>query len=143
MEYQTVEGTSYHKETSEEVIAVLNSAIVKRNRLRFWYGKDGQSWDEENDVCGYIGRSTGNNKIPLLIHSRRSYGGGALLDNCIVKIVDTKTKRTLYIHPQFKQGNFIVNGSSVLRNNETYANCKNELSAKRLADFMNGFRFNK
>jgi hypothetical protein len=42
---------------------------------------------EENDVTGTLGRSTGTNKVPLLLHNSRSMGGGALMDHRIVRLI--------------------------------------------------------
>ena len=140
--YKTAEsGTCYHSETPDAVIEVLEQAKEERKRVRIWYGENGKSWNEENDVLGYIGRSTGTNKIPLLVHNRRSYGGGALLDHCIIKVVDLKTGKTLYKHENFKQALFTVEGVAVLQDGQPFApQCKNQESAQRLCDFMNGKR---
>jgi len=78
--YKVVNGTSYHENTPDEVINVLEDARQKGTRIRIWYGENGLSWDEENDIIGNIGRSTGTNKIPLLINNARSLGGPGLLD---------------------------------------------------------------
>lgn len=144
-------GTCYDLETSQEVINILESLYDHREtRIRVWYGENGKSWDEENDVTGYLGRSTGMIKVPLLINNKKSYGGVALLDAYIVKIVNTRTKRTLYQHPKFTQGKFAVTDSdlkeyqaNVNREGEIYARCKSLANAQRLADFMNGLRFAK
>lgn len=88
VKYQVVNGTAYHAETPQAVIDILERARANNWRLTFDFGdtKTGESWHEENDISGYIGRSTGTIKIPLLIHNVRSYGGGGLLDHCIVAI---------------------------------------------------------
>lgn len=126
----------------------LKNKRENRLRLRFWYenNKTGKSWNEENDVCGYIGQSTGDKKIPLLINKSSSFGGGALMTDCIVKIVDTKTKKVLYQHENFNQSKFIVRtyDCAVLANNTVHARgFKTEKQAQRYADFMNGKRMNK
>jgi len=104
---KVVNGTSYHKETKDEVIEVLENARAKRTRLHFEFGdpKTGKNWNEENDVDGYIGRSTGIIKIPLLIKNSRSTGGGVLLDNCIIAIYTSKGKEVLYkrTYPRSRQ----------------------------------------
>lgn len=98
-----VNGTSYNQDTNDKVIEVLENARLNRVRIQVDYGhKNGQSWGEINDITGYVGRSTGTQKIPLLIHNTRSLGGGALLTNCIVKIVTSKGKKVLYQHETFK-----------------------------------------
>ena len=98
--YKEINGTSYSENTSDKVIKVLEKCIKERIRIVVDYGdvKTGISWNECHDICGYIGRSSGKIKIPLLIYNSRSFGGGALLDNCIVKITTSKGKRILYQH---------------------------------------------
>ena len=109
--YQVINGTSFHMETDNAVIQVLCDALDTRGhgrssrRLRLYYGdvETGRDWEEVYEVTGYIGRSTGRIKIPLLIHNTRSFGGGAILDHCIVKI-EHSNKRTggvLYQHPHY------------------------------------------
>ena len=57
---------------------------------------------DEYDVEGYVSRSTGITPIPILVHNKRSLGGGGILTNCIVKITTTgKNKWTLYQHPSY------------------------------------------
>lgn len=140
-------GFWFSEDTNEQVKRII-STIGRDRRVRVWYGdiKTGKSWNEENDICGYIARSTGDKKIPLLVNNGRSYGGGGLLDDCIIKIVDTKTKQVLYKHPLFNQSVFMVDkvfNDMVLCDGETYANCKTPKQAIRLCDFMNGERMSK
>jgi hypothetical protein len=85
-------GTYYHKETDKNVIEVLdrfmNCASFKCTRLKLYFGNviTGKDWGEENDCIGYIGRSSGDIKIPILLKNSKSTGGGSILDHCIVKI---------------------------------------------------------
>lgn len=137
-----VNGVEFSNETPEELVtAILNTS--RDTRVRVWLGKDGKSWNEENDICGYIGRSTGQVKIPLLVNNSRSLGGGALMDGCIIKMVETKTNKVLYQHPDFCQSLFTTNGCEVFSDGELYGKCKSEGSAQRLSDFMNGKRHAK
>jgi len=96
--YKVVNGTSYHVETSDEVIQCLEKCRQNGTRIVLDYGdtKTGKSWGEVYDVTGRIGRSTGTSKIPILLHNRRSIGGGAILDHCIIGIVTSKGKEPLY-----------------------------------------------
>jgi len=103
-----VNDTTYHDETPETVIDILETARIARVggqgfRLRFHWGdtETGLDWGDTYHVEGYVGRSTGTSKIPLLIWNSRSYGGGAILDNCIVKIATARGKRVLYEHPKY------------------------------------------
>ena len=102
-------GTFFHKDTPTEVKNILNKAIDSpfQRSIRLFLdtgsSETGQSWGEVYDVQGTIGRSTGTVKIPLLIKTKRSTEGGAILDNCIVRIKHTgKDGKTLYKHPSYK-----------------------------------------
>lgn len=145
-------GLWFYEGTSQKIMSIVYNNQGRENRLRFWYGdkETGKSWNEENDVCGYISRSAGTKKIPLLINNRNSSGGGALMTDSIVKIVETKTGRVLYQHDTFSQPIFSVcisdlpeYHSNVNADNETHARFKSYKSAVRYADFMNGKRMNK
>ena len=101
-EYKVFNGISFDKSTPDQVCRILANYCGDRSqRVRVFYGdtKTGKDWFEFYDVIGYIGRSTGTVKIPLLIHSSRSLGGVAILDHCIVKI--TIDKREVYKHPNY------------------------------------------
>jgi len=139
-------GMFFDEETPDKVMSVICDNLGRENRLRFWWGniETGKSWNEENDTCGYIGRSTGTRKIPLLIHNINSTGGGSILTDCVIKIVETRTKRVLYQHPGFNQPVFVVDFvNEVFAEGQIYGRCKNENQAQRLADFMNGKRMTK
>lgn len=101
--YVVTGGTSYHQETSGAVRMELEWARTNKKLIRIWYGDTdtGRAWMEEHDVLGYVGRSTGPIKIPLLLAKRTSDGGGAILDHCIVRIDDVNGERTMYKHPRY------------------------------------------
>ena len=105
-EYQVVNGTSYDVRTPSEVVAILENARQTRTRLHVSLGdsESGRDWLEENMVNGFIGRSTGSIKVPLLIHNRRSVGGPSLLDHCIVRVRESAGGRVLYQHPGYDHG---------------------------------------
>ena len=107
--YRQVNGIYYHLDTHDAVVKALESARSCRSRVRLYYGdtETGRDWLEENDVEGYIGNSVGPLKVPLLIHNRRSHGGGALLDQCIIKVRWT-SGGLLYQHPQYHAGQFVI-----------------------------------
>jgi hypothetical protein len=94
----------YSNDTPNEVKTILEKHCHKNTRLRLYYGdqKTGADWREEHDTLGTIGRSTGQKHIPLLIATSRSFGGQAILTNCIVKI--TLNKRVLYQHENYHLG---------------------------------------
>ena len=99
--YKVYQGTAYHVETPDVVVSILDRALKSHHtiRLRIHYGdpKTGRAWDNKPET-GSIGRSTGSIKIPLLIKTTRSLGGGGLLDNCIIKIEQKigKTYKEVY-----------------------------------------------
>jgi hypothetical protein len=107
-QYKIVNGTSYHTETPDAVITILENARNNRTRIQLHYGETsgdsnlGKDWLEENDIHGFIGRSTGTDKVPLLLPSKRSPGGGAILDHRIVKI--RINNKTVYQHPKYHTG---------------------------------------
>ena len=97
-QYKVVNNTFYHIETADKVLEVLESVRRDRTRILVDYGdtKTGVSWGDVNDIRGYVGRSTGSVKIPLLVYNSRSYGGGALSTNCLIKISESRGGRVLY-----------------------------------------------
>lgn len=109
-EYQVINGTSYHVETPAAVIEVLERARQNRTRIHVSYGDrtSGLDWLEEFDAHGYVGRSMGPVKVPLLIANRRSLGGGAMLDNCIVRIRASAGGRILYQHSSYHFGTLAI-----------------------------------
>lgn len=118
-------GTHWDVRTPDEVIAVLETARQNRTRLHISYGytendavgwakslgedvEVGLDWLEEFSSYGYIGRSTGTKKIPLLIHNAKSFGGPALLDHCIVRIRTSRGGKVLWQHPNYHHGTVTI-----------------------------------
>ena len=125
METKVFNGFWFDEITDLKVMKVI-SGLSRETRIRVWYGdnKTGKSWNEENDICGYIGRTTGSKKIPILINNKRSWGGSGILCHAIVKIVRTDNKAVLYEHPNFSQSFFTVQGNEVFSDSEIYGRCK-------------------
>ena len=148
-----VNGTTYHKDTPEAVIRVLENARQTGTRLRIWYGdrETGRDWLEEWDVIGYIRRSMGPVCIPILIYNTRSYGGSGLLEHCILKIAETKSKRVLYQAPNYQPPSLTTYTppksmldegytTAVYRDNVNVANFKTQRKAENYVAFMLGKR---
>lgn len=152
--YKTIDGFYFDEKTDGNVIKEILKAYNGKYRIRIWYGDEKKSWNEENDIIGNIGRSTGEIKIPLLIKSSRSYGGIGILDSCIVRI-DVNygyCKKTRYIKdgvyfPTFYtlyDGEILkvyyddIDGKQTL-----YGFNKTEKSTINLCNFMNGFSWKK
>ena len=108
--YKVIDGTSYHEKTPEAVIRVLEVARQNRTRLHISLGDTdtGLDWLEEFETHGYVGRSMGPIKVPLLIANRRSTGGGAILTHCVVRIRTSSGGRVLYQHPQYHHGSLEI-----------------------------------
>lgn len=101
-----VNGTTYHDDTPDRVIEILEMVRGNGTRIQVCLGdrETGKDWEEKYDVVGYVGRSCGEIKVPLLIHNSRSIGGGAIPDHCIVKVMKSKGKRVLWQHPKYHKG---------------------------------------
>lgn len=84
-------GTHYSDQCPQQVILALESARIayvesRGYRLRIYYGNPttGKWWGDTE--AGYIGRSAGPVKVPILLWNRLSMGGHAILDHCIVRV---------------------------------------------------------
>lgn len=104
-DYKVLNGTFYHIKTDDAIISILEGLRQSQIRCRFHWGdtKTGLDWGDDLDVMGRIGRSTGDIKIPLLIHNSRSLGGTGILTHCIVKITHANKKEggVIYQHPDY------------------------------------------
>lgn len=108
IKYKIKNGTAYHFQTPDVIVNILEEARQsnKSIRLRFCFGdvETGRDWEEVYDTTGYIGRSTGSIKIPLLLAKITSSGGGGLLDHCIVRIekkIHGGSYHEVYRHPNY------------------------------------------
>jgi hypothetical protein len=144
-------GTFYHHDTPHEVRAILDTAIANRSRLRLWYGdtETGKQWNDEYDMLGYIGRSTGRIKIPLIIANSRSMGGPGILDNCIIAIA-TRPGVFAYKHPTLDLGKWTTGPAqsegyleASFKDGELIGQFKKPGQAARHCGFMTGERFAK
>lgn len=99
-----VNGTTYQDGTPPVVIELLEAARASRTRIRVAYGnpEDGQDWGETYDTTGYVGRSCGPIKVPLLVHNRRSMGGGSISTAKVIRIETTQGRRLLYQAANYK-----------------------------------------
>lgn len=105
----TNSGTYYHKDTPHGVIQALEHAREIGRRIRVDLGDPdtGKSWMEENDVEGYVGRSCGMVKVPLLLFNRRSTGGGSLLTDHILRIRLTSHKSSRESRVLYQAENYV------------------------------------
>lgn len=98
--YKILNDTYYHIDTPDKTVRALEKIRLSGERVVFDFGDivTGTSWKETFDIVGKIGRSSGFIKTPILLNNVRSTGGGAILTHCILKIVSSKGKRTLFEH---------------------------------------------
>ena len=143
--YKELNGYHFNVATPDAVCEAL-SGIDRDTRIRVWYGHPvtGKSFDDIFDTTGYVGRSCGGAlRVPLLINNKRSTGGGSILCNCVVKVVETRSKKVIYQHPNFSQSTFTTRDRFVHKDGlTTFAELDTPAQAKRFADFMNGKRMN-
>jgi len=150
--YQEINGTFYDTRTPDAVIRVLESARLNRTRLHISLGETdnergmlGRDWIEEHDINGTVSRSMGPVKVPLLVANRKSLGGFALLDHCIVRIRTAAGGRVLYQHPVYHHGALEIRQKTtpvnlpdgrvltvdILRDGELHASFENMDKARR------------
>lgn len=142
-------GTYYRDSTPPAVASALDRAMRERARVRFWYGdtETGEPWLEENEVDGYVGRSTGTIPIALIVNLR-SHGGPGILTHCIVRL--DLDGRTVYQHPGFTLPKIEVRFENLYGESpwaafvndepDPHARFRTERSANRWRDFMLGRR---
>lgn len=147
--YKTINEISYNENTPDAVIGILNNAMTTKKRIRVFYGdtETGKDWLEIFDTMGYVSKSCGQIKIPILVNNSRSAGGSAILTNNIVKI--TIDKKVVYQHSKYylpkmeikeadetlkKKGYFY----SVFANGENIYNCKSLKQAENEIAFHKG-----
>lgn len=143
---------TFSDNTNDRVKQVLTSCYNRKNRIRIVYGNvaTGNSWLDEYEILGYVGKSTGTKPIPLLINNSRSFGGGSILTGSILKIIDTKTKQVLFQHENYimpvltkeisGHNNYLYD---VIYNGELVARFKTEKQANNYIDFMQCKRMSK
>jgi hypothetical protein len=122
-------ATHFHEKTAPAVKRVLEKCRINHDIVRLQMGdpETGRVWLEEMDVVGFIGRSSGTQKVPLIIEPllvskelsdvRSADGGPALLEHHILRIVNVSTGVELYRHPKYEMPHFEVNPND---NDEAY-----------------------
>ena len=145
--YKHINGTSFDERTPDEVIRVLESARQNRTRLHISLGDtaSGRDWLEEFETHGYVGRSMGPVKVPLLVANTRSLGGGSILAHCIVRIRTSAGGLVLWQHPDYHHGTLEIRQKTepvtlpdgrtltvdVLRDGELHASFEDMQKARR------------
>lgn len=102
--YRTLndKATWFDARTPVAVQKTLERYRISGQRIRIFLGDTatGRDWLSEHDVTGWVGRSMGPMKVPLLIGAGDE-GGSAILTHCIVRIVDVFTNKEVYRHPAY------------------------------------------
>jgi len=155
--------TWYNTETDPKLVHALNAAYRNSRLVRIFLGnrETGLDWCEENNVTGFIGRSSGTFKVPLLLEAYRTGSasfesagyGDPINTTAVLRIVEVLSQKELYRHPKYRAPSFKVKGASedlrklgyffsVVRTDqgsgETVANCKTEGEAYGYVSFMLG-----
>lgn len=149
--YKVYNDTWYCLDTPDRVIQILDGAMKNHERIRVFYGdtETGRDWMEIYDTIGYVSRSCGNVKIPLLIKNSRSIGGTGVLDDSIVKI--TIDKVIVYQQSNYRLPNMEIREASdnlkaIGYNYSTFEDGKNDFNCKTMkqaenhVDFLKGKR---
>lgn len=143
-------GTWFHPGTEPAVKRILEYARKAEIRIRIFYGdpESGRDWLEECDAMGYVSRSMGPLKIPILLKRCNSSGGGSILTDNILRIIETGTQCELYRHRNYVEPKFRIRRGDdeqypfeVHANSSLHARFKRRDEAKRYVDFMRGKRF--
>jgi hypothetical protein len=138
--YKVLNGTYYRENTPDAVVEALEVARKYGDRVSFRYGDTatGRDWLDLYDVSGTVSRSCGSVKIPLLIKTARSTGGGSILTDCIVKLV--VNGRIAYQAPTYRAPVIDIQHSTadgyshaIYANNTLIANVKSERAAAQIA----------
>lgn len=142
-----IKETWFHPETPEKVRKVIEKYRKSGDKLRIYYGdvETGRDWLDEFEIIGFVGRSSGLMKIPLLMDD--GIGGSGMLEHCIVKMQDGNTGRVLYQNPNYHQPEFAIRNCEknehghtheVTANGEVHARFRSFGKAAAWVAFMTG-----
>jgi hypothetical protein len=140
------ERTYFDPATDPRAARVLEDSRKRERKVRLILGNTdtGESWLDEYDVVGRIGRSTGQLKVPLLIEPGAD-GGPAILTACLLAIVDWDSGKFLFRHASFRAPDLAIraaqNGTlrwEVLRGDEVIARFADIGQAGGYVAFMRG-----
>ena len=86
--HKIYKGIVFNPNTPDSLIRVLYELYRFKSRITLDYGdtETGRSWEEQYDITGRIGKTTGWLPCFILVYNERSMGGGILLTDCILTI---------------------------------------------------------
>jgi hypothetical protein len=143
--YKVHNGTYFDSNTPDELVELIEMLIQTNTRVVVNMGdvKTGKMWLEEFDTIGYIGRTTGKIKSPILVYNSRSTGGGLLSTENILRVRTTDGKRLMYQHTNFIPAIVEVVPSDMeeykfntIVNGELYGRHKTEKSAQKIVELF-------
>lgn len=104
-----VNRTWFEPGTADAVQLILEKYRRNRGLVRLFLGdaSTGRDWMEESDVVGYVGRSTGVMKIPLLMLPGESCGLG-ILTACVLRIMDVMGNKEIWRSPVYQVPNLSI-----------------------------------
>lgn len=147
----TIVGSDGYKLIEFEHKLGYNAADVSKNyNADFLLDvEDVKKYIKSTDSCvtiGYVSRSYGNVKIPLLIKNSRSIGGTGILDDSIVKI--TIDKVIVYQQSNYRLPNMEIREASdnlktIGYNYSTFEDGKNDFNCKTMKQAENHIDFLK
>ncbi len=137
----TDEGTYYHVGTPDSLVHILEKARTNKTRVKVYLGDavTGKDWMEESDKMGFIGRSSGPIKIPIIMKYEGAPGGTDLMPENIVKLSTAYIGTVLYQTKNYHQPSMelVEDGDgednyAILINEEVYSRHKTKRSAQLL-----------
>ena len=92
----------YGRKTASEVITVLEQSRRRKLRIMITYGntKTGHINKALPTYRGHVSLTDDN--VPVLMQTRKSKHGIAILENCILKIQESPGDTILYRHPSIR-----------------------------------------
>lgn len=153
----TEDGTYFHRDTPDGIIELLE--LARRLNYYVWFRlgdrNTGRDWLDDNDTAGFVSRSMGPVKIPILLAARNSSGGGGILCDSIIKLVvhgggrNRVWQSTAYERPELvifqvaaERSPWRVRVSSDPAD-RYQSGFRTEAKARRWVDFITGRRLNK
>lgn len=118
--------TWFQPGTDADVARILLKAIDSEEEriLRIFVGNPatGYDWCEENDVTGFIGRSTGTFKVPLILEALRTSTGAieparygdSIACQKVIRIIDVLSGKELFRNEKYQMPRFQVEPASDL-----------------------------
>ena len=88
-DYKVVDGTSYLNDAPDGLVQVLEKARKNHTRICLSYGSD-------EIRSGYVARTCGDIKVPILLHNSRSLGGDCIIETLITEVRTSYGKMPLW-----------------------------------------------